>query len=178
MRVRVLQPATVLSVVALLFSLGGVGYAAGVLPRGSVGTAQLRNNAVVSSKVRNGSLLAADFAHGQLLPGPAGPAGPQGTQGPQGLPGEPATKLWAVVGSTGKVLASSGSASVTLKSGSPYLVAFGRDVTQCAVVATPGAPNPQVIVTAFATSVGVEVHIASRSTGALVHDGFSLALFC
>jgi hypothetical protein len=57
-----------------------------LVPRASVGTAQLRANAVVSSKVRNGSLLAVDFRRGQL---PAGPAGPQGPVGPAGQAGPP-----------------------------------------------------------------------------------------
>ena len=47
-----------------------------VLPRNSVGTGQLRDDAVTSSKVRNGSLLAADFRPGQLPAGRPGPAGP------------------------------------------------------------------------------------------------------
>jgi hypothetical protein len=47
-----------------------------VLPRNSVGPAQLRDDAVTSSKVRNGSLLAADFRAGQLPAGQPGPPGP------------------------------------------------------------------------------------------------------
>jgi len=41
-----------------------VGYAAVVLPKNSVGTRQLKANAVVSSKVKNGGLKAIDFAAG------------------------------------------------------------------------------------------------------------------
>jgi hypothetical protein len=90
------QPATVIACVALLAALAGTSYAAGVLPAGSVGTAQLKNNAVVSSKVKDHSLLARDFKAGQLPAGPrgaqgpagpagaAGPAGPTGASGPQG----------------------------------------------------------------------------------------------
>jgi len=77
-----------------------------VLPRNSVGTAQLKKNAVFAkkiaknavsgakiakdavtgAKVEDGSLLAADFKPGQL---PAGPQGPQADPGPQGPQGEP-----------------------------------------------------------------------------------------
>jgi hypothetical protein len=46
------SPALVVSSFALLVSLTGTGYAVGVLPGDSVGTAQLRNDAVVSSKVK------------------------------------------------------------------------------------------------------------------------------
>lgn len=85
--------------VALFFSLIGTGYAASVFPVGSVGTAQLRDNAVVSRKVSNGSLLARDFKAGQLprgprgvpgavgAPGPPGPQGAVGAQGPLGPEG-------------------------------------------------------------------------------------------
>src|SRR4051812_48957576 len=57
----------VIAYVALFVALSGSAVAAGVaLPRNSVGTAQLQANAVVSSKVKNGSLLVADFRPGQI----------------------------------------------------------------------------------------------------------------
>jgi hypothetical protein len=55
-----------------------------VLPANSVGTAQLRADAVVSSKVKNHSLLAVDFKAGQLPSGAQGPAGATGPAGPAG----------------------------------------------------------------------------------------------
>ena len=51
---------------ALLVALGGTSYAAATLPRNSVGSSQIRTNAVSSPEVRNGSLRAVDFAAGQL----------------------------------------------------------------------------------------------------------------
>jgi len=77
------SPAMVVACIALLFAMTGAGYAAGMLGPNTVGTKQLKKNAVISSKVKNGSLLKADFKRGQL------PAGPQGPQGPQGPPGAP-----------------------------------------------------------------------------------------
>ena len=64
------SPALVVSVIALCVALGGTGYAAVVLPANSVGTKQLKKNAVTSAKVKNRSLLAADFQRGQLPGGP------------------------------------------------------------------------------------------------------------
>jgi hypothetical protein len=55
------------------------------LPRASVGPLQLKANAVTSVKVKNGSLLRADFRAGQIPAGPAGPAGAQGAPGTSGL---------------------------------------------------------------------------------------------
>ena len=77
----------VLSVTALVVAVFGatpVGEAARnlVVPRASVGTLQLKKNAVTTAKVRNFSLTAADFKPGQL---PRGPVGPQGPQGPPGM---------------------------------------------------------------------------------------------
>ena len=96
--VRHPSPALVVACVALAVALGGTSFAAAVaLPRASVGTAQLRNgavstpklaaNAVVTSKVRNGSLLRSDFAPGQLPTGATGPQGPQGPAGSSGVSG-------------------------------------------------------------------------------------------
>jgi hypothetical protein len=81
----------VVACIALLVSLTGTAVATvSQLPRASVGTPQLKNNAVNSKKVKNASLLRADFKAGQIpagARGPAGPAGPQGPQGPQGTQG-------------------------------------------------------------------------------------------
>lgn len=70
--------ANITSTFALLVALGGTGYAAATLPKGSVGTKQLKPEAVTSVKVKNGTLTKDDFGAGQLPAGPAGPAGPRG----------------------------------------------------------------------------------------------------
>src|SRR6188472_3093937 len=86
--VRRPSPALVISCIALLLALGGTGYATVLqVPRNSVGTAQLKNSAVTTAKVKNRSLLRADFAAGQLPAGPRGPAGPAGPTGPAGPAG-------------------------------------------------------------------------------------------
>jgi hypothetical protein len=73
-----------------------------VFPPNSVGTAQLKKNAVVSSKVLDGSLLRSDFKPGQLPSGPAGPQGAGGPQGPAGVvgaQGQPGIAGLQIVGS-------------------------------------------------------------------------------
>ncbi len=78
----------VVASVALLVALGGTSIAAvTALPINSVGTAQLKGNAVVSSKVKNRTLVAADFKAGSLPRGPRGPAGAPGAPGPPGPSG-------------------------------------------------------------------------------------------
>lgn len=86
MRDKIMHPATVIALCALLVALGGTGYAISQLPKNSVGTAQLKKNAVTSAKVKDGSLRAQDFAAAQrdALRGPAGERGPQGERGPAG----------------------------------------------------------------------------------------------
>jgi hypothetical protein len=59
-------PAMIVAFVALMVALGGTSYAMVVLPAGSVGTTQLKNNAVIGSKVKNGSLTTADLSSASL----------------------------------------------------------------------------------------------------------------
>jgi hypothetical protein len=84
--------ANVIASLALFLALGGgAAWAATKLPKSSVGTAQIKANAVTGAKVADGSLLATDFKSGQLPAGPegkAGPAGPQGAPGAQGAAGD------------------------------------------------------------------------------------------
>ncbi len=80
--------ANVTATLALILALSGSAYAAVKLPAGAVKTRNLAANAVVSSKVRNHSLLKRDFKAGQLPRGATGPQGPIGPQGGQGLKGE------------------------------------------------------------------------------------------
>src|SRR3954462_12486668 len=76
------------ALLALFVALGGTSYAAIRLPAGSVKTRQLARNAVVSSKIKDGSLQPEDFKPGALPAGATGPQGSQGSQGPQGEKGE------------------------------------------------------------------------------------------
>lgn len=46
-----------LAVIPLLFAMAGTSYAAVSLPKNSVGSKQLRKNAVISSKLKDGLLL-------------------------------------------------------------------------------------------------------------------------
>jgi hypothetical protein len=85
---RMPSPAMMVAFLALLVALGGTSYAAITLPANSVGTKQLKKNAVTGKKVKNRSLKAIDFATGQLPAGPQGATGPQGPKGDTGPRGE------------------------------------------------------------------------------------------
>jgi hypothetical protein len=99
------SPATVLASIALAVALGGTCIAAvSTVPRGSVGTAELKSGAVTTVKIRNGQVTSPDLADGGVTsadvrngslrrldfrPGqlPHGPTGPQGPPGPPGVSG-------------------------------------------------------------------------------------------
>jgi hypothetical protein len=80
MRRPQLSYANVMSTIAVFVALGGTSYA---VARNSIGTAQLKRNAVTSAKVKDRSLKASDLSAGTRL-GLRGPRGPQGPTGPAG----------------------------------------------------------------------------------------------
>jgi hypothetical protein len=70
------------ALLALFVALGGTSYAVTALDPGSVGTIQIKNGAVTSNKVLDGSLRKTDFAEGVVV---AGAQGPQGASGATNL---------------------------------------------------------------------------------------------
>jgi hypothetical protein len=92
------SPALIVACIALLVALGGTSYATvGNVPRGSVGTPNLKRNAVTAAKIApnavrtahvlNGTLLVDDFKPGQIPRGPKGDKGDKGDKGEAGAPG-------------------------------------------------------------------------------------------
>ena len=146
-RVRGFRPsaAMVVACIALLVALTGTSVAAvsQLVPRNSVGTVQLKNNAVNSLKVRNGSLLRADFRRGQIPAGPTGPAGPAGPAGAAGAagpagPAGPGAR-WALVRPDGGIVAQSGGITLAAKPGAGrYIFNFGSAQTGKLVLASNG----------------------------------------
>jgi hypothetical protein len=140
------SPATVIASLALLVALGGTSVAAVsvALPRNSVGNAQLKKDAVTSIKVKNGSLLKADFKAGQLpagAPGPAGPAGPAGSVGPAGPsgpsgPSGAANIRWALVKADATIVAQSGGISMTSHAVGNYILDFGSAINAKLILAS------------------------------------------
>jgi hypothetical protein len=93
--------ANVVATLALFVALGGSSYAVTALSKNSVRSKHIVNgqvkradigrNAVTSPKVKDFSLLASDFAAGQLPRGEKGDKGDRGLQGVRGIQGEPGT---------------------------------------------------------------------------------------
>src|SRR5215208_2284169 len=93
MKLRNRHISTSIAVAALLVAVFGstpLGHAASrmILPKNSVGTAQIKQAAVTGLKVRDHSLSAVDFRAGELLAAPRGPKGEKGENGEQGAQGE------------------------------------------------------------------------------------------
>lgn len=125
-----LSYANVVASLALFVALGGVGYAATALPNSSVGTPQLKANAVTSGKVKNGTLLKKDFKAGQI---PAGAKGATGAAGPVGAPGAKGD-----TGATGATGPTQGVAAVELAGAIPSSTPDLQHASTTIVAATAG----------------------------------------
>jgi hypothetical protein len=136
------SPALVVASLALLVSLTGTSVAAveQILPRNSVGTKHVKKNAITTKKVRNGTLLRADFKRGQLPRGPrgfrgaTGPAGPAGARGPSDVRqvGDGAAAAWTATFATQRSLSlPTGSWLVTATLGVDSNAAAGTQTCTC-----------------------------------------------
>src|SRR3954452_18572784 len=155
-----------LALIALFVALGGTSYAAGVLPRNSVGPTQLKANAVTSPKVKDGSLQKQDFAAGQLpagaqgvqgspgaagaagATGPGGPTGPAGAKGDKGDTGTVDTSnFFTKAASDNRYLLAAGKASDADKLDGKDSTAFMRDFEMISALSTDDTA-PYKVVTA------------------------------
>ena len=114
----------VIALLALFIALGGTSYAVTALPKNSVGTQQLKKNAVTGVKVKNGSLSSADFAAGTLLKGDTGASGATGPQGATGAAGPAGAQYSSVDGDSQTNPIESNAVSVA--SGTIYLDQAGK----------------------------------------------------
>ena len=163
------SPALVVACIALIVALSGTGYAAVVLPRGSVGTIQLKNAAVTSPKVKDSSITSLDIAPATRasLKGQAGAQGPKGDKGDRGDKGDkgatgdkgdtgaagaPGISGYAIVEKTATATSPSQAVSVTCPAGMRALGGGGGTPTPGAGVSVrnsfplPGVPGGWLVV--------------------------------
>jgi len=79
----------IVATLALFVATGGTGYAVSKLPKGSVGSAQIRKNAVRSQHIRAGSITTSKLAGSTLSALRAPAVAPAGVQGPVTAAGTP-----------------------------------------------------------------------------------------
>lgn len=167
----------VIACIALMLALTGTGVAAyqQLVPRNSVGTAQVKNN----------SLLRVDFKAGQLprgARGPAGPAGAAGAAGPAG-PAGPAgaagtAKAFARVLGSGDVddtrAKGINDAAVSKPTGTTGIYCIDVEGGALNVVATPdlGSGASQVSVSVLLSSCpsGKEVEVRTYTSAGAASD--------
>ena len=166
---RVFRPgryANVASTLALVVALGGTSYAAVALPKNSVGTKQLKTNAVTSGKVKDRTLLSKDFEAGQLPAGPRGPAGAPGPRGDtgatgdQGVPGAPGVSGWQRVhNATGVVNANSSTEVEIFCPAGKKVFGGGAYAPGLTLVSSfPGSDTSWIIGVRNATASGSQFH--------------------
>jgi hypothetical protein len=154
---------------------------------------KIKQSAITSPKVRDGSLLARDFAPGQLPQGVPGPQGERGPQGEQGPPGTDATRLFAYIrdfgsSNTANVKYASGVTAVDDPDGDgPYRVTFDRSLANCVVLAQAGAGDPdglsasQPAVSSVFMPVGTDAQVRvtfETDAGTVIDTAFLIAAFC
>jgi hypothetical protein len=162
--------ANVMATMAIFLALGGGAYAAFKLPKDSVGSKQLRADAVKSSKVKDGSLLAGDFKAGQL---PQGARGQDGTDGHDGAPGSPAASAFSA-----RIANPSGSA-VDLYYGAVTGISSG--ITSGAASVTTRSPNATIIARDLSVHYAATPFTNGTNAGyrvTLLSDGTPTALAC
>lgn len=196
--------ATVVAYLALFITLGGTSYGVATgfidsreIKNNAVKSADLKNNDTRSQDVRNnsltgadvknlksgdvanGSLLAQDFAAGQL---------PKGDKGDKGEQGVPATKLFGnFLGSDGSLTTGSGVVSSERSGEGWYTIRFNQNLANCVLLASTGSmqnasnPEPRIAGASQAGS-GVPdtafVLIFDAFTDDRDDANFSLAAFC
>jgi hypothetical protein len=176
------SPALAVACLALFVALAETSWAtvSALVPRNSVGTAQLRTGAVTSLKIKNSTILLRDLARSARVPGPAGPAGPQGPAGPAGT----ITSRWAVMNASGSLARSSGTTSAGRLGAGVYEVIFNTNVSNCAFVASVGETGSGATPSGYAATTrrsgnanGVRVETRS-GTAAPADRPFHLVVVC
>jgi hypothetical protein len=153
--------------VAVFIAIGGSAYAVTLLPRDSVGAAQIKRGAVGASELR-----AAAVGLGDISPRARGSLrGAKGDQGPAGATG---VALHAAINSGGAAVRGDATAFTHQDGSGLYTVGFGRDVSACEAIAslaavangamleqptpgriTVGADGPKVVVRTYAADGSV-----------------------
>lgn len=166
-RVR-LTPGFVVSMFAMFFAIGGIGYAASKIDtknieKGAVTKAKIAKGAVDSKRIKDKSIKASDLKNPDSLVGPAGAQGPQGPQGPQGAQGPegPASVL-----ADSQVKFATAEAAPTLENGGIKLISLNEGFAWAGVcrAGASGTPGTGSLLVVQNISGGDDSHINGALT--------------
>lgn len=158
------------------------------LKRNAVTAAKLAPNAVRSGHVLDGSLLASDFKPGQI------PQGPKGDQGPPGERGASATKLFVLIHRDVNGVQRIGQQSGGITAG-PWVgnrpipgfqmidVAFPQDVSACVALATMHHANGTFVSASGQKPLNTTinravVHVYAENSNTGIRPDVAVAVFC
>src|SRR5215207_4284554 len=177
-----LSYANVMATIAVFIALGGASYAAIKLPKNSVGTKQLKKEAVSLSKIKTSAKSA--------MKGQKGEQGDRGPQGEAGPAGQHATRLFArIVASNGFALNKNGVTEGENTGVGSYSIDFTSDLSNCVLQVTTGVGLPVNPGDIYSDGSGATVRVsAADSSVALVgtvdeegtptNASFFIAAFC
>jgi hypothetical protein len=189
--------ANVASTLALVIAVGGGGAAVAAVAKNSVGSPQLKagavqtsdlgNNAVVSAKVKDGSLTGGDINESTLGKVPSAATADSATTATTATTAD--NVLRATIRSDGTVVADQSSAGVTTQptgdGTGTYAVLFDRSVRDCTPVVNvtdPGVGYPSVAGSGGTTGLFIDdkgVYVVMwNAAGTLTNLAFSMVVVC
>jgi hypothetical protein len=134
-----LNYANVTATVALFVALGGTGYAAIALPRNSVGSPQIRSNAVGAAELKRGSVSSRAIRQRSVRLSDVSTRARnalRGATGPQGPAGPPGVAFRAAVPAGGSVARGNATGAAHQGGTNEYLVSFPQSVDGCIATAS------------------------------------------
>lgn len=166
-----LTPGFVVSLVAMFFAIGGIGYAASKIDtknieNGAVTKKKIAKGAVDSKRIKNRSIKCIDLKDPACLRGPAGARGPQGPQGPQGPEGPqgPAGPANVQVDSQAKIAVAEATPSLANGGIVPLAVNEGFAWAAVCKAGASGTPGTGSILVVQNISGGNDSHINGALT--------------
>jgi hypothetical protein len=154
-RQRHLSYANVMATVAVFIALGGSAYAVTVLPRDSVGAAQIKRGAVGGSELRTGAVSSRSIRDKSVSLGDISARARGSLSGAKGDSGPAGVALHAAINSGGAAVRGNATAFTHQDGSGLYMVGFAQDVSACEATAT---------LAAVANGASVEQPTAGRIT--------------
>lgn len=180
-----LNYANVMSTIAVCIALGGSAYAATLLPKDSVGSAQIKRSAVGPAELRTGAVTSRAIRNQSIGLGDLASAARLSLRGAKGDPGPAGVALHAAINAGGSAVRGNATAFSHQGGSGLYTIAFGRDVSACEATATLAAvPNGTAVqqptpgrITVAVDAAGVTVRTYDTD-GSVKDQPFNVLVAC